>query len=148
MREVKGTLGEIQDAQQYNSQGIFLLLRVVGELVYNNDFRIGSRQALDQFSQRPPPISSGSTVAGLESLRELSQPSEGNAGGSGWVQAGNPPSIAPAPEVTDVTSNPDSSGAAGRQLPRVLTRRGGGASSGRLLASTNGLGSRGSKAPR
>ena len=63
MREVKGTLGEIQDAQQYNSQGIFLLLRVVGELVYNNDFRIGSRQALDQFSKRPPPLPRGTTVA-------------------------------------------------------------------------------------
>lgn len=52
-------MGEIQDAQKYNSQGIFLLLKVVGELVYHNDFKIRSRSELEQFSRATPPMVEG-----------------------------------------------------------------------------------------
>ena len=60
VQQVRGALGEIQDAQKYNSQGIFLLLKVVGELVYHNDFKIRSRSELEQFSRTSPPMVDGS----------------------------------------------------------------------------------------
>ena len=86
---------------------------------------------------------------GLESLRELSHPSDADGGSAAWGQSVNPPSIAPSPDVADVTPQPDSSGSSGRQVPRVLTRGGGGASTGRLVANINGLGGGGgSKVPR
>lgn len=59
VRGVQGQLGEIQDAQAYNSKGIFLLLKVVGELAHQNDFKLRSRNELDQFSREPPPLTYG-----------------------------------------------------------------------------------------
>lgn len=77
VQHVKGTLGEIQDAQKYNSQGIFLLLKVVGELVYHNDFKIRSRSELEQFSRATPPMVEGGHAPGLESLLAFSTADKG-----------------------------------------------------------------------
>lgn len=69
VQQVRGALGEIQDAQKYNSQGIFLLLKVVGELVYHNDFKIRSRSELEQFSRSTPPMVEGTPAPVHSSLR-------------------------------------------------------------------------------
>lgn len=61
MKKVQGTLAEIQDAQQYSSQGIFLLLKVVGELVYHNDFKIKSKSELEYFARQQPPLLANET---------------------------------------------------------------------------------------
>lgn len=128
VREVQGTLGEIQEAQSYNTRGIFLLLKVVGEIAHSNDFKLRSRSELDQFSRQPPPIAGGSSAPGLESLLQI--------GGPETAQASEPSPMYDEPargnyqfeEITDQplqgsnsTSSQDS-----KQFsqPRVLTRQG------------------------
>lgn len=131
VREVQGTLGEIQEAQTYNSQGIFLLLRVVGEIAHNNDFKLRSRSELEQFSRQAPPIAGGSSAPGLESLLQI--------GGPDTAQASEP--SPPYDEIgqdnkqnfqfEEITDQPlEGSNSTGSQSakagsqPRVLTRQG------------------------
>lgn len=76
VRGVQGQLGEIQDAQAYNSKGIFLLLKVVGELAHQNDFKLRSRNELEQFSREPPPLTYGGGPAPVRYKRHISSEAE------------------------------------------------------------------------
>ncbi|GMH32840.1 hypothetical protein BSKO_00674 [Bryopsis sp. KO-2023] len=124
VREVQGTLGEIQEAQTYNTRGIFLLLKVVGEIAHNNDFKLRSRSELDQFSRQAPPIAGGSSAPGLESLLQI--------GGPETAQASEPtPMYDETGKFEDITDQPlETSHSTGSQSskqssqPRVLTRQG------------------------
>eukprot|EP00210_Caulerpa_lentillifera_P009417 g8978.t1 len=127
VQQVRGTLNEIQDAQKYNSNGIFLLLRVVRELVYHNDFKIQSRSELEQFSRAAPPLESGETAPGLEGLLAFSSPND-YTDPNRFAESSSTLAVDYHPQMEEIESGPvlnrsvSQREAGSRTEPRVWTR--------------------------
>lgn len=127
VKGMQGQLGEIQDAQTYNSRGIFLLLKVVGELAHSNNFKL--KNELDQFSREPPPLPVSSSTPGLEGLlmingSESMQPIDptGHENSSPGQGAHHFEEITPdgaSQSSSQATANPNP-----KPTPRVITRSG------------------------
>ncbi|KAK9840804.1 hypothetical protein WJX81_005840 [Elliptochloris bilobata] len=66
VRELEGNLEDISLNQQYANDGIYLLCRVVGDLMKGAGHRAASAVELDQYLRRPRSI--GGRVQGLEGL--------------------------------------------------------------------------------
>lgn len=128
VREVQGTLGEIQEAQTYNSQGIFLLLKVVGEIAHNNNFKLRSHSELERFSTKTPPIAGGSSAPGLESLLQIGGPEAAHGSEAAPPVEDIPQSGKMDYRIEEVPSQPlepsNSASSQSSNQPRVLTRQG------------------------
>ncbi|CAL5228557.1 g11713 [Coccomyxa viridis] len=92
VREMEGNLENMALSQQNANEGIFLLCKVVGDLMKSAGMRLGSVAELETYIRRPRNIGNASSIPGLEGVLQSSRDSEADSAGFNAVRRlGNGP---------------------------------------------------------